>query len=63
MGTSKYGKTVTYLQCALPESELMTVFIPKDFRGRCKGYAFLEFENAADCAKAIEGSDRTQYGP
>ena len=39
----------------------MSVFIPKDFRGRCKGYAFIEFENSQDCAAAIEGADRTQY--
>jgi len=37
------------------------VFIPKDFRGRCKGYAFLEYENAGDCANAIEGANNTQY--
>ena len=37
------------------------VFIPKDFRGRCKGYAFVEFENAKDCAAAIENADRTLY--
>ena len=35
--------------------------MPKDFRGRCKGYAFVEYENAADCANAIEGADQTQY--
>ncbi len=35
--------------------------MPKDFRGRCKGYAFVEYENAQDCATAIEAADQTQY--
>ena len=39
------------------------VFIPKDFRGRCKGYGFIEFESSVDCAKALEGLDRTQFVP
>src|SRR5271170_1057276 len=42
---------------------LILVFIPKDFRGRCKGYAFIEYENAQDCAAAVEGADRSQSLP